>query len=212
MQENTVTLNTESTALLSIDLQLYDIEPSVGLLSRQPIEVVASFLEHMNDVVIPNVVRLQDAFRQRRLETLHTRILSMTHDGRDRSKGHKALNLHIAPNDPLGAFIEEVGPVGDELIFNKTASGVFSSTNLDYVLRNLGVESVVICGVYTDECISNAVRTGCDLGYEMILVTDACAAVNLERHEQALNALDQRYCQTRTTDEMLTLLSLTPHG
>ena len=182
MKENAVTLNTASTALLSIDLQLFDIEPSVGLLSQQPIEVVTSYLEHMNDVVIPNVVRLQDAFRQNRLETLHTRIMSMTHDGRDRSKGTKALSLHIAPNDPLGAFIEEVGPVGDELIFNKTASGVFSSTNLDYVLRNLGVECVVICGVYTDECISNAVRTGCDLGYEMILVTDACAAVNPKRH------------------------------
>ena len=204
---NSIEINAKTTALLSVDLQLYDIEPSMGLLRQQSPEVVSSFLSHMQDMIIPNAAQLQSTFRKHQLETLHTRIMSMTNDGRDRSRWHKQLGLHIAPNDPLGAFIDEVAPTADEMVFNKTASGVFNSTNLNYVLRNLGIETIIVCGVYTDECISNAIRAGCDLGYQMVLVTDACAAVSEERHQRALDELDNRYCYALTTEDTLKRIS-----
>ena len=72
----------------------------------------------------------------------------------------------------------------------KTSSNVFISTNIDYVLRNLGVRQLVIAGLVTDQCIESAVRDACDLGYLVTLVTDACAAYSQERHDNAL-ARDQ---------------------
>ena len=57
----------------------------------------------------------------------------------------------------------------------KTSSNVFVSTNIDYVLRNLGTRYLVISGVVTDQCVEGAVRDACDLGYLVTLITDACA-------------------------------------
>ena len=51
------------------------------------------------------------------------------------------------------------------MIFRKTSSNVFISTNIDYVFRNLKVRSLIVCGIMTDQCVESAVRDACDLGY-----------------------------------------------
>ena len=162
------------TALLSIDLQMYDIDPGSGLLAESTPEDTAGYLRHMQETVIPNVAQLQAAFRAARFEVLHARLQSMTQDGRDRSPWHKSLGIHVPPGSPQAEFISEVKPLPDEMVFNKTASGVFGSTNLHYVLANLEIRHVFVCGVFTDECVASAVRAGCDAGYTMWLVSDAC--------------------------------------
>jgi ureidoacrylate peracid hydrolase len=54
--------------------------------------------------------------------------------------------------------IAEVGPVGDGIVIPQTASGVFNATSIDYVLRNLAVEHLVIYGIMTDQCVESAIR------------------------------------------------------
>ncbi|MEO0448456.1 MAG: isochorismatase family cysteine hydrolase, partial [Verrucomicrobiota bacterium] len=98
-------------------------------------------------------------------------------------------------------FLEEVAPVGDEIIINKTASGVFSSTNIHYVLRNLEISSLYIVGVYTNECVETTVRDACDLGYLVTLVDDGCATVTPELHEASLKTLRNRYARVVTAEE-----------
>jgi nicotinamidase-related amidase len=73
-------------------------------------------------------------FRSYGLEVIHTRIQSLTQDGRDRSPGHKRLGLQAAPGSKESEYLPQVAPVGDEIVMNKTASGVFVSTNMEYVL------------------------------------------------------------------------------
>ena len=196
-----------TVALLSIDLQKFDMDTKSGLLAEQPASVAALFIKQMSEAVLINVRSLQDAFRQQGLEVLHARIQSMTKDGRDRSFGHRQLGIHVAPGDPAGDFIDGVGPLGDEMVFNKTASGVFPSTNLHYVLSNLGVETLVVCGVFTDECVESAVRAGCDLGYKMVIAADACAAVTQARHKDSLDRLRDRYARILPTQDLLTELT-----
>ena len=84
----------------------------------------------------------------------------------------------------------------------KTSSNVFVSTNIDYILRNLGTKYLVVSGIVTDQCIDAAVRSACDLGYLVTLVTDACATYTEERHDFTLRAI-KGYCRQRTTDEFL---------
>jgi ureidoacrylate peracid hydrolase len=98
--------------------------------------------------------------------------------------------------------LDEIAPAEDEMIFRKTSSSVFISTNLDYVLRNLRVRSLIVAGMMTDQCVESAVRDACDLGYLMTLVTDACITDSAERHEQSLIGI-RGYCRRRTTDELL---------
>ena len=67
-----------------------------------------------------------------------------------------------------------IEPGEDEIILRKNSSSVFISTNIDYVLRSLGVRQVILCGLLTDQCVESAVRDACDLGYLVTLVPDAC--------------------------------------
>ena len=55
---------------------------------------------------------------------------------------------------------------------------VFISTNIDYVLRNLGMRYLILSGVVTDQCIESAVRDACDLGYLVTVATDACTTIS----------------------------------
>ncbi|SRR5260370_734893 len=88
------------------------------------------------------------------------------------------------------------------MIFRKTSSSVFISTNIDYVLRNLEVRSLIIAGMMTDQCVESAARDACDLGYLVTLVSDACVTDSAERHEQSLVGI-RGYCRQRTSDQLV---------
>ncbi|TWT93512.1 cysteine hydrolase family protein [Neorhodopirellula pilleata] len=199
-----------NTALLCIDLQYLDAARGCGVFADADASGVSPeaqeyYFDRLERLVLPGVRRLQDAFRHHGLEVIHTRIQSLTQDGRDRGKGHKRLKLLAAPGSREADFLEQVAPDPkyDEIVFNKTASGVFSSTNLHYVLNNLGVESLFVVGVYTNECVETTVRDACDLGYLVTVVEDCCATVTPELHEASLATLRDRYARVLTLKETL---------
>jgi nicotinamidase-related amidase len=204
----TESLEQHKTALLVIDLQYLDAAPGYGVFadaekSGVPRESQEYYFKRLDHVVLPNVRRLQDRFRDAKLEIIHTRIMSMTQDGRERSPGHKKLNLHAPPGSREAEFLPEVAPKGDEIVINKTASGVFNSTNIGYLLRNMGINGLFICGVYTNECVSTTVRDACDLGYYTTLINDACATVTPELHNATISTVKDRYARVLTTEEAL---------
>jgi nicotinamidase-related amidase len=94
-----------------------------------------------------------------------------------------------------------VAPKGDEIIINKTASGVFNATNLEYILRNLGITGLFVCGVYTNECVSTTVRDACDRGFYTTLVSDACATVTPALHNATIATIKDRYARVMKTEE-----------
>jgi nicotinamidase-related amidase len=82
-------LEQHRTALLCIDLQYLDAAPGYGVFadaekSGIPIEAQEYYFNRLEELVLPNVGSLQAAFRQKELEVIHTRIQSLTQDGRDR--------------------------------------------------------------------------------------------------------------------------------
>jgi nicotinamidase-related amidase len=204
----THSLQRHDTAMLCIDMQYLDAAHGYGVFadatsSGLPLSSQAYYFQRLNDLVLPNVRRLQNAFRANRLEVVHTRIQSLTQDGRDRGPGHKRLNLHAPPGSKEADFLDEVAPQGDEIIINKTASGVFVSTNIEYVLRNLGITGLFVVGVYSNECVSTAVRDACDLGFFVTLISDAIATVTPELQEATETTMKDRYARLMTTEEAL---------
>lgn len=194
------------TALLVIDLQYLDAAPGFGVFadaekSGVPVEAQEYYFKRLDHIVLPNVRRLQDNFRDHGLEVIHTRIMSMTQDGRERSAGHKRLHLHAAPGSKESEFLPEVAPKGDELIINKTASGVFNASNIEYILRNMGITGLFVCGVYTNECVSTTVRDACDRGFYTTMINDACATVTPQLHNATIETIRDRYARVMTTDE-----------
>lgn len=200
------------TALMVIDMQYLDAAKGYGvfkdaLSSGVPEKAQQYYFNRLEETVVPNIKRLLHMFRKYRLEVIHTRIQCLTQDGRDRGAGHKRLGLMATPGSKEAEFLEEVAPEGDEIILNKTASGVFSSTNLHYVLNNLEIQALVLCGVYTNECVETTARNACDLGYLVSLVDDACATVTPDLHQGALSVLKDRYARVVKTDEVVADIS-----
>jgi nicotinamidase-related amidase len=200
------------TALLCIDLQRLGCSRDYVSLEHHgavesPDDAVERFLEAIDGTVLPNIALLQEQFRATGHEIIHTRIQSLTADGRDRSLEHKRLGIHAAPGSDAAEFVPSVAPTGDEIVLNKTASGVFVSTNLEYVLRNLSIRNLVVCGVYTNECVSSAVRSAADLGFRVRVVADATAAITPELHKATLLIIDGRYGDVVDTATLLQSLN-----
>ncbi|MGP4076600.1 cysteine hydrolase family protein [Halobacillus sp. K22] len=182
-------------ALLCIDLQYYDAAPGYGFfqdVSHEDQEY-AYYFNRLEDQVFPTVKKLQKIFREQEQEVIHVKIESMTNDGRDRSLEHQRIGCFVEKGSKEAEFIEEVAPLENEIIITKTASGVFNSTNIDYVLRNLGIEQLVVVGVLTNECVETTVRDGADKGYQMYVPEEGVAALTEELNHHSLEVLDGVY-------------------
>ncbi|WP_179880105.1 isochorismatase family cysteine hydrolase [Bradyrhizobium ottawaense] len=190
-------IDPRKTALLVVDLQNHEISEDEQ--RRHP-----EYVDRVKRQIVPNVQRLLQAARSGGVEVMYTTIESLTKDGRDRSLCHRKL---IIPKGSWGAqVIPEIVPSDDEIVFPKTGSGVFSSTILERVLRNMGIEEVIVVGVLTDQCIEMALRDGVDRSFHMICVTDACCAYTEERHDHSLRMQYEAVRQV-ITDQILPELS-----
>jgi nicotinamidase-related amidase len=206
-------LRRDDTALLVIDMQYGDAHPDYGILRQRRDrgygEGVGEYVARLQ-TVISNIQRIQEAFRARRFEVMFTRIRSVTRDGRDRSPTHKQFGYLFPPGSREAEILEELAPRQDEIIFDKTSGGVFNSTNIHYVLQNMHIQTLVLVGVVTSGCVESAARAANDLGYDVIVVEDGCAAYTQEFHEYSIRVMRETYAKIRTTEEVLRALHDVP--
>lgn len=194
------------TALLSVDMQNAEWTAErqhTAADSSSPEAKERYFLDRVGDVLIPNQQRLQAAARAAGIEVIYTTIEAYTLDGRDRSLDHKISDLFFPKGSWEAKVIEAVGPEPNDIVIPKTASGIFNSTNIEYVLRNLGIEYLIIYGVCTDQCVEGAIRDAADRGFLVTQIEDCCAANEARRHDVSIDQMKGHYCRTRSTDEML---------
>ncbi len=195
-----------TTALLIVDMQRHSAHRDGATLRKvraAGFEDIARTFGDRLDLIVPNIRRLQDAFRGAQLEVIHVRIASMTSDGRDRGPSHKKLGYVAAPGSSNAEILPELAPAGDELVFNKTAGSVFCATNIEYVLRNLGITTLVVTGIVTTGCVHTAVTDAADRGFHVILVEDGCGALVPEMHWASIRILRDVYAKILTTSEVL---------
>ncbi|MDE1188250.1 MAG: cysteine hydrolase [Pantoea sp.] len=205
-----IAIEKESATLLFIDVQNYNARRDggeyVGMSAAQQNEQFGYFFDIIERETLGNMQKIQAACRAEKIEVMYTVIESLTKDGRDRSLDYKITGFNV-PRDSWDAqVLDAIAPGEDEIVLPKSSSSVFISTNIDYVLRNLGTRYLVIAGFLTDQCIESAVRDACDLGYLVTLVTDACATLSPERQQNSLTAI-KGYCRQITTDAFLSELS-----
>lgn len=202
-------LRREDSALLVIDMQYADAHIEHGIFKYRREHGFTNGLEYVDRrlrLIVPNIARLQAACRACGVEVLFTRIRSLTRDGRDRSLAHKELGHMFPPGSQDAEILKEVAPAGDELVFDKTTGSVFNSTNIHYVLQNIGIRNLIMVGVMTGGCVESAARDAKDLGYRVLVVDDACGTWTHEMHEFALRVMNEVFAKIKTTDEVLAML------
>ena len=201
-----IAIEPRQTTLLFVDVQKYNCTWSGGEYAHMSEEdkqqQYGYFFRTLRDSALPNMVSLQHACRGAGIEVAYTSIESMTADGRDRSLDYKITGFNVAKGSPDAQMVDELTPGPDEMVFAKTSSSVFISTNIDYVLRNLGTRYLIIAGCLTDQCVDSAVRDACDLGYFVTVPTDACVTLTAERQEWSLRN-NSGYCRQLRTQTLL---------
>ncbi len=190
-----------ATAVLFVDMQKMFCTPG-----RDPahpgMDADHYYHRRLRATVIPNQVRILKAARAHGVQVLHTIIEALTEDCRDASLDHKLSDLLVPKGHPLAPPIDELAPIRNEIVLPKTSSGVFNSTNIDYVLRNLGIRYLIVAGVVTDQCVDMAVRDAADRGYMVSLPGDASATYTEARHGNALKAFGG-YCWITDTETVI---------
>jgi nicotinamidase-related amidase len=94
-------------------------------------------------------------------------------------------------------------PKRGDFVVEKQRMNGFYSTNLDNLLRGLGVEKVVITGAWTNMSIEHTARHAADAGYEVVVVSDATSTMNDEWQHAALNYALTNVGEVGTTQEVL---------
>jgi len=202
-----VEIDPRHAALLIVDVQNYTARRDGGEYRDLPQATIEErfdyFFRIFEGTTLPNLQRLVAACRKARIEVLYTVIESLTQDGRDRGLDYKISGLHVPKGSWDAQVLDAIKPADDEIVIPKTSSSPFMSTNIDYVLRNLGVRSLIIAGILTDQCIDSAARDACDLGYLVTIATDACATHSRDRHDWSLRN-NRGYARQRTTADLVT--------
>lgn len=184
-------INWSRSALLIIDMQRDFLEPG-GFGSS-----LGNDVSKLRRAVAP-CSELLDAARKRKLTIIHTREghrpdLSDAHP-------HKVLrgdpSTRIGAKGPMGRIlirgepghdiIEELYPAPDEIVIEKPGKGAFYQTDLELILTNNQIDTLLVCGVTTEVCVHTTIREGNDRGYRCIAVADCCASYFDEFHEIAL--------------------------
>ena len=201
----------ENTALLIIDVQFGDAHPDYGLGARPKELGIDGFLDYywsrMAELAIPNIQKVLNAARQAGIEVIHVRVANQTQDGRDSTKAYKAINLQIPRDSKDAEFLTEVAPQGDELVVDKLTSSVFHSTNIDRMLRNIGIKNLIIMGVVTNGCVESSTRSACEHDYGTIVVEDATAAFAPQYQEHAILSMGiHQVASIKSTAEVVKLL------
>jgi biuret amidohydrolase len=214
-----IALDVRKTALVVIDMQRYFVSPHFSLM--QTFEklvpgVTTGYCERVNSHVIPNINRLQACFRAVRAPVMYTAIGCCLPDGQDLNQMWKDLDrlsletigqrMFPLVGEESWQIDDSVAPLPGELVLNKTSSGTLNSTMLDQTLRNMGMQSLVVCGVTTDVCVETTARDAADRGFQVIIAEDACAAFSSDLHRAALQAFSLAFGRVRKTDDIVQLL------
>ena len=213
-------LDDRTTALLVIDMQRYFVSPHYPLMrtfEKLVPGVSAGYCERVNASVIPNVRRLLDCLRAKHMPVIYTAIGTALEAGEDLNPMWKALDrlsldtvgerMFPAVDAPSWRIDDSVAPQPGEMVVNKTSSGTLNSTMLDQTLRNMGIESVLVCGVTTDVCVETTARDAADRGFDVAIVEDACTAFSSDLHRAALQAFSYAFGRVRNTRAVIDALT-----
>ena len=86
------------------------------------------------------------------------------------------------------AIVDDLAPTGSDIVIEgKRGLDTFASTNLDFILRSKGIETVILAGFLTNCCVESTMRSAYENGYRVITVTDCVAATSAEEHDNAIS-------------------------
>ena len=208
-----ITVDPAKTALLIIDMQhVFITRPA----PEDPTEAEKNealrwepFYKKIDEVVVPNNQKLLECFREKGMEVCFAKIQCQKKNGSDRSLDQKATGyneLLLPPGTPSAEIVPALSPREDEIVVTKTTDSALTGTPLRLWFHNMGIDTVVVTGVLTDQCVSGTVRSLADESFNVWLIEDACMASTQRIQDNELEILNNIYCHVINTEELLDAL------
>ena len=136
-----------------------------------------------------------------------------------------APSLRIGDPGPMGRIlirgeaghdiIPELYPVAGEVVIDKPGKGAFFATDLDHILHQRGIRSLIVCGVTTEVCVNTTVREANDRGFRCIVLGDCCASYFPEFHDMGLKMIKAQggiFGWVAASDDVIAALETTNVG
>ena len=185
------------TMLVIVDMTRYQCDPEaswgVARTLREKDAVAARYyFERLETVVVPAIRRLLHFFHDAEIPVVFSTSgpyrPDLSTEARQRRSSNRAdiiaaqqrgeKDLH-----PQFEIIPQLAVHDDDIVIHKMTTSLFMSTPLDLVLRDMQFNTVVITGAATHACVDSTARSAVDLGYNTVLVDDACVAQMPLLHE-----------------------------
>ncbi|MGE0751262.1 MAG: cysteine hydrolase family protein [Variibacter sp.] len=204
-----VSINLATTALVPVDLQYASGSREHGLgalLARQGRLHEASYrFDRIDKLVVPNTLRLLKAFRGAGARVIYVTLGCELPDFSDAPPSTKA--FFQATNNTVGQrehdIIDVLRPEPGELVINKRTQGAFASSGMEVALRAIGIETIVVTGVSTNNCVETTAREASDRGFGVVMVSDATGTCSDEMQELTLAGFRRLWGRVASTDDVI---------
>lgn len=182
-----MTLTTDGTALLVVDMQNGFLDPT-GSMARigMPHEALTPS--------IPGCTRLVELARAAGVPVIYTRYVYQAGYADGGLLPHELMPAMIEAEALLvgtwdAEIVPALTPAPGEVVIDKSRPSAFYGTQLEPVLTSQGIRTLVMCGVTTNICIETSARDAGQRDYRVHVVSDAVAEYDATRHEVALSTI-----------------------
>lgn len=189
----------EHTAIVTQECQGAVVGPDAGL---------AALADEARREALPNIGKLLPAARAASARVVHCLVqrrpdgLGSNHNAKIFAIGRS--DVGILPGSPGAALLPEFGPEPDDLVLSRWHGlGPMGGTDLDAILRNLGVRTIVAVGVSVNIAITNLVMDAVNAGYRVVLPRDAVAGIPTAYADAVIDNTLSLLATVTTTDRLL---------
>ncbi|MFC2058051.1 cysteine hydrolase family protein [Chloroflexota bacterium] len=214
-------LELQKTALVVVDMQrkIGDRKSTRGLartLYQADPELAEAYFTRLEQVVVPNIQKLLKFFRERNLKIMHFVVGPALPTAEDmpfafRLTGLKALAAEesgvIHKGTPEFEIVDELKPGENELVVHKVTMGGFTGTGAELLLRNMGIDGIILVGGHTHGCLESTGRVAADLGFKVVVPEDATINILPLMHDASMINFASHIGRVTTTDELLSELT-----
>ncbi|MBB6636277.1 cysteine hydrolase family protein [Cohnella thailandensis] len=192
----------ENTALLVVDVQNDFCAPD-GMMGR-----LGADLSQVEPAV-GRIGRLIEAARAAAVPVVFVRLVTAAHTDSKAMlawysrQGIDASAAAVCREGTAGAEGYKLFPQKGDYVVEKQRYSAFIGTNMELVLRRLGIDKLVVTGVTTECCVESTVRDGFMLDYETFVVADGCAAYESGLHDMSLKLMGLNFASIVETESVL---------
>jgi nicotinamidase-related amidase len=204
-----IDLHPQTTALIVVDMQYASGSRAHGLgkmlQDQGRLDSAKYRFDRIENLIIPNNQKLLTCFRELKAKVIYLTVGSVMSDYSDAPahmrRFYEATNNHEGTKEH--EIVAELTPHADEPVFNKVTMGGFASTGLGAYLTTHNIETIVVTGVSTNNCVGMTGMEAADRGFGVVLASDASGTCSDEMQSAFERTFERLWGRVANTQSII---------